>query len=844
MNHDLPIFEIEERLCTALPVHRRLVLHAPTGSGKSTQVPQMLLDRGLSPGGQIVILQPRRLPTRLLAARVAWERNVKPGTEVGYHIRFEDVSGRDTRIKYVTEGILLRQMLHNPRLEGIGTVVFDEFHERHLYGDITLARALDIQATTRPDLNILVMSATLAVEQLEAYLAPCSVLSSQGRTYPVEISHLRKDSDLPVWDLAAREFERLIEMGAEGDVLVFMPGSFEINRTIQAIQSTGAAKGFLVLPLHGELPPRDQDAAVARHDRRKVVVATNVAETSLTIDGVRLVLDAGLARIPKFDPHRGINTLLVEKISRASADQRAGRAGRTAPGLCVRLWTADDHRLRAAQEIPEVNRLDLAEVVLTLKAAGIGDIRSFRWLERPRDSLLDRAESLLRDLGALDGSTGALTDLGRRMLSFPVHPRYSRMLLTAEQYRCVTPVALIAALTQGRGVLLRRQPREVLQNREDILGQSAASDFFLLMRAWTFADKRGYSLEACRKLGIHAQSARQVAPLFEYFLRIAREQGLTTDPAPVTDEAIQKCILTGFSDQLALRLDRGTGRCQLVHGRRGILSRESVVTEAPLIVAAEISEIETGHRELNVTLDMITEVRQEWLQEIFPGDFAEGHTVVFDPATRRVVGVRQKLFRDLPLENKLSEKVPEDAAARVLAQKVLEGELKLNEWNHGVEQWIIRVNFLATHCADLGLTPIGKEDCRAIIEQVCLGAFGYKEIKDKPVMPFLKGWLSPALVPLIDRYAPERLEMPGGRRAKIEYFPDGTTPKLSTTIQNLFGLQETPRIAMGRVPLLIEILAPNQRPVQVTQDLTRFWSEHYPKLKAELSRRYPRHEWR
>lgn len=399
---DFTIYEIEQRLLEVVKAQKRLVLTAPTGSGKSTQVPQMLLDGGLLGDGQVAILQPRRLPTRLLATWVAQTRNVKLGGEVGYQMRLDNVASAATRICYVTEGVLLRRMLADPTLKGISAILFDEFHERHLYGDITLARALQIQAATRPDLVIVVMSATLEVASVEKYLQPCAVLSSAGRAFPVEVDYLANPAgDRPVWENAVRELQRLVREHPEGDALIFMPGAYEIARTVQAAQSALGPQ-FVVFPLHGELPPREQDAAVARYDKRKVVVATNVAETSLTIDGVRLVIDSGLARIPRFDPHRGINTLLIEKISRAAADQRAGRAGRTAPGRCLRLWTAHEQSGRAAQEISEVKRLDLAEVVLTLKASGVTDVRSFRWLEAPEPRALERAETLLNDLDAVD----------------------------------------------------------------------------------------------------------------------------------------------------------------------------------------------------------------------------------------------------------------------------------------------------------------------------------------------------------------------------------------------------------------------------------------------------------
>src|SRR6202142_2265663 len=553
MAERLPIYEIEQDIIAALKAAKRLVLQAPTGSGKSTQVPQMLLKHGLLGNGQVVILQPRRLAARLLGSRVAHVQGVELGREVGYQVRFENCVSDATRIKFETEGILLRQLIRDPSLRGIQAIIFDEFHERHLYGDVTLARALDIQETLRPDLLIAVMSATLEAGALEDYLSDCSsgresahhssaesqsrltsaannnyhcaVLTSQGRTYPVDIGYLPRrlgPNPPPVWDLAAATFAEHVHAGEGGDVLVFMPGGFEISQTIEAIRHVPESKGYILLPLHGELPPRDQDAAVARYDQPKVVVATNVAETSITIDGVRLVIDSGLARIPRYDANRGINTLLVEKISQASSDQRAGRAGRTAPGRCVRLWSRPEHDERPPHELPEIKRLDLAEVVLTLKAAGVEDLRKFRWLEKPDEISLTHAEELLEDLGALkkcsgdsaerrttDGgflpkaATSQITAIGRKMLAFPLHPRYARMLLAAQEYGCVHQACFVAALAQGRALLLRNCGKDVDTAREDLLGEKASSDFWIVMRAWSFAFNNQFRVDACRKLGIH-----------------------------------------------------------------------------------------------------------------------------------------------------------------------------------------------------------------------------------------------------------------------------------------------------------------------------------------------------
>ncbi len=845
MSDRLPIYEIEPDIISRLKNDRRLILSAPTGSGKSTQVPQMLLKHGLLGNGQVVVLQPRRLATRLLAARVAQELGVKLGEEVGYQIRFENVTSAKTKIRFVTEGVLLRQMIDDPQLRGVSAILFDEFHERHLYGDITLARALDQQEQVRPDLMLVVMSATLNAQELEKYLAPCVTLSSAGRTFPVDVEYLPyrlSQNGPPVWETAADVFRNFVHTGGQGDVLVFMPGGFEISQTIEAIRNTSEAKGYIILPLHGELQPRDQDAAVARYDRPKVVVATNVAETSITIDGVRLVIDSGLARIARYDANRGINTLLVEKISQANADQRTGRAGRTAPGHCIRLWSRGEQDERAPHELPEIRRLDLAEVVLTLKAAGVDDLRKFRWLEKPDEISLTHAEELLGDLGAL-GHDGRITAIGRKMLAFPLHPRYARMLLAAQEYGCVHQASLVAALTQGRDLLIRNPGKDVESAREDLFGEQAGSDFWILMRAWNYAAKNQFRMDVCRQLGIHAVTARQVGPLFEQFLRIAKAEGLDTQPREVKDEALQKCILIGFSDRVGRRMDQGTLRCELVHGRRGVLARESKVHHSPLFVVAEIREIEGRDREVNTILSLGTAIEIDWLRELFPEDIKSDCHVQFDAQQKRVMAAELLRFRDLALAAKRIDPPPADLAAKILADEVLAGRLSLPNWDHSVEQWLARLSFLGANCPDLQLPQISEDDKKDIIQQLCHGAVSYKDIKEREVKPMVMSWLSQPQRELLDKHAPERLTLPNGRTPKVNY-ETGKNPFISLRIQELYDVNQTPKIALGRVPVTVHILTPGMKPVQVTQDMANFWREHYPKIKSELQRRYPKHFWR
>jgi ATP-dependent helicase HrpB len=407
----------------------------------------------------------------------------------------------------------------------------------------------------------------------------------------------------------------------------------------------------------------------------------------------------------------------------------------------------------------------------------------------------------------------------------------------------VRPVALMAALTQGRGFLLRGVPREVERAREDLFGEEHESDFFLLMRAWRFADQNGYALDACRRLGIHAQAARQVGPLFEQFLEIARAEGLDVAERRVDGAETRKCVLAGFSDQLARRLDAGTLRCELVHGRRGVLARESAIQEAPLFVAAEISEIGGRGGEVSVLLSLATAVEEPWLAELFPEDYRAVRGVVYDEAAKRVVARRERRFRDLVLEAKGSEDVPLNEAAALLTREVLAARIAIDAWDEAVEQWIVRVNRLAERFPELEVNPLTEADRATLIEQICYGETSARGVKQKEVMPILRDWLTAEQLAVLDVYLPERLTMANGRRSKITYAKEGP-PVLSARIQELYGVEGKFTLGHGRVPVKIEVLAPNHRPLQVTDDLTSFWREIYPKIKPELSRRYPRHEWR
>lgn len=844
----LPIYELESRLVAALSRTNRVILRAPTGSGKSTQVPRMLLKHGFLQDGTCTVLQPRRIAARMLAARVAQEEGTRLGDEIGFRVRLESAVSSRTRVTFVTEGILLRQMVGEPDLRGTSVLVFDEFHERHLYTDITLGCALRLQETTRPDLRIIVMSATLDTAALEGLLQPAVTLESEGRTHPVEIRYLPRPvspESEPPWELAARETAAALDAMPEGNALVFMPGAYEIQRTVEALGHHLRGGGFALLPLHGELPPQQQDAAVADDGRRKVIVATNVAETSLTIPGVRLVVDSGLARIARYDPHRGINTLLIEKISRASADQRSGRAGRTAPGRCVRLWTEREHAERRAQELPEIRRLDLAEVLLTLKASGVDDVRTFRWLDAPEPKALERALTLLDDLGATDGIDGPLTNVGRRMLAFPMHPRYARMLVEAERLGCVRRTLAAAALTQTRSILIRNVDKGTQERRDDLLGGEDTSDFSRMIVALHWAERQRFAPEACGRIGVHGQSARQAWAVLQQFQDIARREELPLEEtSPTTgDAALRKCLLAGFADQVAKRLDRGTLRCNVVHGRRGTLARESAARDAMLLVVAEIGEIGRGSGEVETLLSLASAIEEPWLRELFPKDYSRRVETTWDAATKRCVSRETVRFHDLVLREIDRDDVDHDQAAGILARKLIDGTIEFDAWRDQAEPWLLRVECLRRAMPELEIPPFTEDDKLLVLEQFCHGAAGARDLRDRELMPWLKDWLPPSTLHLVDSQTPDRIELPGGRKAKVHYDqPD--IPKVSSRLQDFYGLDGSLTICAGRVRLRLELLAPNHRPIQVTDNLHTFWRETYPKVKTELSRRYPRHEWR
>ncbi len=837
MPDSLPIDTIRHELEQAWDLRRNFILRAPTGSGKSTRVPRFLYDwNRFNKDKSIIVLQPRRMAARLLAKRVAEELAEPLGASVGYQIRFDSKVSSKTRIFYVTEGLLLRRLVSGDSMNGVGAILFDEFHERHLEGDICLGLATLRQKEGWAG-QIGILSATLETSGLSEYLPESTVLESEGRQFPVEIKYASGSERLPVWERAADTIKSAIRDGASADFLLFMPGKYEINRSVEAISNLRETRGWDVLPLHGELDANAQDSTVRKGSRPRVIVATNIAETSLTLPAIQTVVDGGLAKMPDFDPRRGVNTLLTTKISRASADQRAGRAGRVAPGRCYRMWSQRDHEHRPAFTEPEIRRLDLSEAILQLAAQELD--KEFPWFEKPPIEAASHARELLRDLGALD--TNRITAIGKEMVRYPLHPRFSRMLVAAKQYGCTDLVLASIALSEGRNIILPLSDKRKSAERESWWeAAEGVSDLLKSVLVWHRVARAGGDMGFCREWGVHAQSLRQAMRVYQQLDRLVKKDVVdhTINPG-----GFAKSLLTGYADHLGMRIDRGTLRCRMVHNRGGILQRDTVVEDAALFVAAEMEERELKG-EATLFLGGITAIQEDWLEEVFPGELVARDSERLDPVRRRVERVEQVVFRDLVLREKSAGEPDPQRAASMLAKSIHSNGWVLKKWDQEAENWIRRTNVLAKYFPEWEIKPISGEDRLIFIEQICENATSYKEVKDRPVLPVLKSWLPDSIVPLMDDYVPVRFPLEGKGSPKLRYEEDGTVV-LSARIQQLYDVKGgSLAICQGKCRLRIELLAPNGRPVQVTDDLDGFWEGQYPNIRKELFGRYPKHEWR
>lgn len=849
---DLPIYQLRRNLAdqARAPGPVRVIVEAPTGSGKSTGVPQILLDdAGLT--GEILVLQPRRVAARMLARRVAWERGGRVGAEVGYQVRFERVVSKDTRICYMTEGVLTRRLLGDPELRGVDAVVFDEFHERHVDGDIGLALCARLQETRRPDLRLFVVSATLDGIPLDDCFPGSTRVVSEGRMFPVTIRQAPRDAargEMP-WDRAAAALGEAVRAGESGDALVFMPGAFEIRKTIECLARQPWAKGWKILPLFGELAAEKQDEALqpAPGGQRKVVVATNVAETSLTIDGVRIVIDSGLARMADYDPARGLNTLTVQPISRASADQRAGRAGRTAPGLCLRLWSAANQAARAAQTAPEILRLDPSGVLLELLAMGVENPAAFPWVQPPHPAAMEKALALLEDLGATD-TRGQLTPVGRAMAALPVHPRLGRFLVEAGRRHRAREASLVAALVEGRDLFAGTTADARAASAEKFCERGDISDFQPALRALDRAAEWRFDDADCLKAGIRAPVAREIWRLADSLARLvpARRDSPAT-PAPDDSETalwrdLSACLVAAYGDHVAVQISEGTRTCSVPGGRRGKITPECrVANKARLLVAIEMAEVEG--KKLEVVLRDLTRIDESLLEEVHPAALRVVERGEYDTQQKRVVRRVERCFRDVPLESKALPDVPAAEAASVLAAEIRAGRLDFPGWDDEVAQWVARLNCLATWMPELELPAFSGDDRDFVIEQSCLGCLSAREVREKSPWKILRQWLSPEQSAALDAYAPVRITLTNGREARVRYHED-RDPEIAMILQHLYDVRHQPTVAGGKVPVVIELLSPARRPVQKTRDIAAFWSNSYEEVKKQLKGRYPRHEWR
>ncbi len=799
------------------------VLRAPTGAGKTTRVPPALLD--LVPG-RILLLEPRRLAARAAARRMSEELETPLGGLIGYHVRFDRQCGTGTRIVAVTPGILLRMLHDDPYLESAGCVLFDEFHERSLDNDLALGIVRLVQQTVRPELRLVVMSATLESDKVAAYLGGCPVLASEGRLHPVEIVYETVGRETSCAVSVALAVEGLLDR-IDGDILAFLPGLQEIRQAARHLTGVSERHGVMVLPLHGELPPEQQDAALLPQPRRKVVLATNVAETSVTVEGVSGVVDSGLARLMMFDPGVGVDRLKLMPISKASADQRAGRAGRTRPGVCVRLWSEVSHRARPEQTAPEIRRVDLAGAVLHLLALGEADVRAFPWLEPPPAMSVDQALVLLRRLGAIDDR--GLSQLGRILARLPVHPRLGRLLIEGRARREEEATALAAALLSERDPFVRGLDPP----RADGQRHRTTSDILDRMDVLEEYERTGRSESSLGTLNRNA--ARFILRARDQLVRAVRQEARAgRGLALPRDEAVMRALLEAFPDRLARRREPGSLRGVMVGGRGVRLAPSSAVTDAELFVCVDI---DAGEKESLVRL--ASAVKRDWLPPERVTSLVE---VAFDEASERVAARKCLRFEDLLIEETPAALPDGEEVTRVLIEAASRHLARVLPAEESPARWFLtRVRCLRVWMPELGLPAFDDAELRELLTWVCHGCRSFAQLRERWLEQW-QGRLTHQQLQAIEREAPERLETPSGSRLALKY-EEGRPPILAVRIQEVFGWSDTPRIAGGRVKVLLHLLAPNYRPQQVTDDLASFWANTYPQVRKELRARYPRHAW-
>lgn len=820
--------------------HRALVLVAEPGAGKTTRVPPALLRANLlgAEHPNVVMLQPRRVAARAAAERIAEENGWSLGNEVGYHVRFDRMISNDTRLRVLTEGILTRQLLDDPFLEGVGAVILDEFHERSLHTDIAIALLKEVRQTVREDLILIVMSATLDAEPVSRFLGDCPIVKVAGRGFPIEIEYRGVSvgaTTAPVWDrMAAAVREQIEAHPTGGDVLAFLPGAEEIRRSARLLESLARERDLFVLPLCGSLPFEEQARALRPADRRKVILATNIAETSLTIDGVDTVIDSGLARIAGYDMDRGLDRLELSQISKASATQRAGRAGRTGPGRCVRLWSRRDEQAMADFELPEVCRVDLCGTVLGLHAWGKTDPRAFGWYEAPSEEALLAAERLLEVLGAL--RNGSITEVGRHLTSVPVHPRLGRLLLAASEAGALAEGAALAALLSEKDIAEADSSKPY---RDRGPATQGASDLLVRLELLDRAERANFAANL-RSEGIDPVAARTVARLRDDLLRQARR--LPGAPRREPDEqTLLKLPLYAYPDRVVRRRESDPAAGVMVGGAGVRLAPESIVRRPEFYVALDARhDARNSAREAAVRI--ASGIEPAWLEELFPIAIRRERTVVYDAQRDRVVARGTVAYRDLILQEDRDARPDPQQASGVLADAARPKAAEIFESDEAAREWLARLALLRKFVPEHPWPAMDASELGELLAEAAAGKRSLEELRKTLLVPLLESRLRYPLDRLFQQHAPESLMVPSGSHIRLGY-AKGERPVLAARLQELFGWTDTPRIAGGRVAVVIHLLAPNYRPVQITDDLRSFWSTTYFQVRKDLRVRYPKHAW-
>jgi ATP-dependent helicase HrpB len=820
-----------------------LVITAPPGAGKTTRIPRALYDAGFAQHGEILILEPRRLATRLAAARVAQELGEKLGETVGYSIRFENVAGPRTRIRFLTEAILARRMVQDPGLEGVSAVILDEFHERHLATDLALALLKRLQ-TKKRGLKIIVMSATLDTGPITSFLSNAQPLRISGSPFDVEVDYEEKAFDRPLHDKIASTVLKLSRSGLDGNVLVFLPGSAEIRRSAEALQPIAERLGSDLIPLHGDLPSSEQARAIEPSERKKIILATNVAETSITIPGIAAVIDSGLARVAGHSPWSGFPTLSTMKISKSSAKQRAGRAGRTQSGRVIRLYTRQDFESRPEHEIPEIKRADLTETALLLHGAGLGDVRSLPWFEEPPNSSIEAAETLLLRLGATD-TAGQITQTGIRMLKFPVHPRLSRLIVEGIRLNVAAESALLAALLSERDIRMGTRTSFGPKTANIRTGDSGKSDLLELLDCFREAEATNFQPQRIFEIGLDSGAVQAVRRAQRQLQRFLPTKSRASNSSPENEEeGLLIATLAAFPDRVAKRRKATSREFLLAGGGTAVLSPSSVVHNPMFAVAVDAEERreKTPNDRIGTVVRIASAIEIEWLAGLFPEAICERTELTWNGRAGRVDQFSCTSYYQITLEEKTIPAPPSDEASQILASVALDHRFSDFRDALALPIFLARLSLIAGHFPGEQFLEIGDREIQETVEALCRGKRSLEELTHLSILDSLADRLTGHQRSLLAREAPERIKLKAGRSIKIHYEP-AKPPWIESRLQDFFGMSATPAICAGRVPLTIHLLAPNGRAVQVTGDLAGFWQRHYPSIRKELQRRYPKHSW-